>query len=137
MLAPKGLSSSRCMFTVNIVRAVGASGGGYLRHAWSLTIEERFDLLWPLMVIVLFRRRCEVAIGWVALGSAEASALGQTRVRHPVCCGMDQLPMDRATILGQEGSLGFGSRQGNNTGVAVRDQLENSRSLARTSTPRS
>ena len=66
------------LYTINIVRAVGASGGGYLGHAWSLAIEEQFYLLWPLMVIVLFRRRGEVAIGWVALGCAIASALSRT-----------------------------------------------------------
>ena len=32
-------------------------GGGMLRHTWTLAMEEQFYLLWPLLVLLLWRRR--------------------------------------------------------------------------------
>ena len=44
-----------------------------LQHLWSLAIEEQFYLLWPLILLFIFRRRGRIGVGkvalWVALGS--------------------------------------------------------------------
>ncbi len=63
-------------YTANIPRALGLTwGGGYLGHTWSLSIEEQFYLLWPVVVIVAMRRRVNPAVvGWIACGCAVTSA---------------------------------------------------------------
>ena len=64
------------LYTANLPRAAGWGGGGFLGHTWSLSIEEQFYLIWPLVVIVVMRRRSTpVVLGWIALGCAVASAV--------------------------------------------------------------
>ena len=43
-------------YTMNWARALGATGGGFLGHTWSLSIEEQFYLLWPVVVLCIGRR---------------------------------------------------------------------------------
>jgi peptidoglycan/LPS O-acetylase OafA/YrhL len=62
-------------YTMNIARATGWSLGGYLGHTWSLAIEEQFYLVWPVVVILVMRRRTGPALlGWIALACAVTSA---------------------------------------------------------------
>lgn len=42
-------------YTMNWARAFGATGGGFLGHTWSLSIEEQFYLLWPLTILCVAR----------------------------------------------------------------------------------
>jgi peptidoglycan/LPS O-acetylase OafA/YrhL len=46
-----------------------------LQHLWSLAVEEQFYLLWPLVLVFLFRWRGRPGVGRVALGVALASTL--------------------------------------------------------------
>ncbi len=46
-----------------------------LQHLWSLAIEEQFYLLWPLVLLLIFRRRGRTGVGRVAFGVAVASTL--------------------------------------------------------------
>jgi peptidoglycan/LPS O-acetylase OafA/YrhL len=52
----------------------GAFAPSPLRHLWSLSVEEQFYLVWPLVLVVVLRRRGPRAVGLVALGLALASA---------------------------------------------------------------
>jgi peptidoglycan/LPS O-acetylase OafA/YrhL len=48
-----------------------------LMHAWSLAVEEQFYLIWPIIVLLILRRRGGRAINtmfWVAVGGSLASA---------------------------------------------------------------
>lgn len=46
-----------------------------LQHLWSLAIEEQFYLLWPLVLLLIYRRRGRAGVGRVAFGVAVASTL--------------------------------------------------------------
>jgi peptidoglycan/LPS O-acetylase OafA/YrhL len=48
---------------------------GLLDHAWSLSIEEQFYVIWPLVLIVAHRAGGVRGVGLVALAGAAASAL--------------------------------------------------------------
>jgi peptidoglycan/LPS O-acetylase OafA/YrhL len=61
-------------YTTNIGRATGWSPGGFLGHTWSLAIEEQFYLVWPVVVILILRRRGPTRLGWIALACAITSA---------------------------------------------------------------
>ncbi len=53
----------------------GAFAPSPLRHLWSLSVEEQFYLLWPLVFIAVLRRFGTRVVGVVALVLAVASAL--------------------------------------------------------------
>ena len=88
-------------YTMNVARATGWTSGGLLGHAWSLAIEEQFYLVWPVVVILALRRRCERArLGWIALASALASALLRSGLAH---AGMSSETLYNATFSHVDG----------------------------------
>lgn len=71
------------LYTMNIARAAGWTGGGFIGHTWSLAIEEQFYLVWPIVVIAVMRRgNRRVLLGWLALGCAITSAALRAGLEH-------------------------------------------------------
>ncbi len=55
---------------------------GLLDHAWSLSIEEQFYVVWPLILILAHRAGGVKAVGLVALVAALASAVLRAVLAH-------------------------------------------------------
>jgi peptidoglycan/LPS O-acetylase OafA/YrhL len=74
---------SSLFYVQNWVAAAGEFQIRLLAHTWSLSIEEQFYLLWPLVLLLLLRRRVRPAITIaVALGGVLASAAARYLLLH-------------------------------------------------------
>jgi peptidoglycan/LPS O-acetylase OafA/YrhL len=54
-----------------------------LEHTWSLSIEEQFYVLWPLLATLLLRRRGPRALLWLSLGLSAASMVAMLLLYAP------------------------------------------------------
>lgn len=72
------------LYVGNWARATGAGNLGILAHLWSLSVEEQFYLLWPVIVMALLRRRVpfrRIAVGLLCAAGAEM-AYREALYRH-------------------------------------------------------
>ena len=61
-------------YTTNVKFYVDGNVGGSLAHLWSLSVEEHFDLIAPLVILTLTTRE----LSWVCVGTWIAAAAGRT-----------------------------------------------------------
>lgn len=57
---PWGAVASSAFYVINYYQAFTGAEAHYLSHCWSLAVEEQFYLLWPLLLIVVLRRRIDL-----------------------------------------------------------------------------
>jgi peptidoglycan/LPS O-acetylase OafA/YrhL len=48
----------------------GSASAGYFNHFWTLAVEEQFYIVWPIILIAVYKWRGLAAAGWVAVGGA-------------------------------------------------------------------
>jgi peptidoglycan/LPS O-acetylase OafA/YrhL len=59
------------LFVTNLVVAHDPAAAGLLNGNWSVVFEEQFYLVWPVLLMVLWRRvRRETTLAWLAAGAA-------------------------------------------------------------------
>jgi peptidoglycan/LPS O-acetylase OafA/YrhL len=91
----------RALFWPNILTAVTYTSNYYhggnwlLGHLWSLSVEEQFYLLWPLTLLLVFRRRLWIVAGLVLAGPPLRVLFwmlwGHRGLAHPFPVVMDAL----------------------------------------------
>jgi peptidoglycan/LPS O-acetylase OafA/YrhL len=90
-------AAAAALFASNVYFQL-ASGGYWdpasdeqpLLHLWSLAVEEQFYLIWPLLLIVLLRRRSMVVLGSVAAFVSFAGA--ELLLRYDTSAAFYQMP---------------------------------------------
>jgi len=58
---PWGAVASSVFYVTNYYQAFTGAATNIVSHCWSLAVEEQFYLLWPMLVVVLLRRRTSLA----------------------------------------------------------------------------
>jgi peptidoglycan/LPS O-acetylase OafA/YrhL len=99
-------------YIANWVRALGHGMSIEIAHCWSLSIEEQFYFIWPLLFIAMTKARLPFrAMAWLALAGAIACALWRTwltfhwppgRVYFGLDTRFDALLLGCALALGEQ-----------------------------------